>query len=76
MFGCATNETPSLMRLPMSRSHGLAERLAAVGKEGMLPYLRPDGRRRSRSSSTCGIATQAIAIARRDSEITFDEIPS
>jgi len=44
MFGYATNETETLMPMPITFAHALMRKQAAVRRSGRLPWLRPDAK--------------------------------
>lgn len=77
MFGYATDETAEYMPLALSLAHKLAKRLTDVRENGVLPYLRPDGKTqvsiRYEKETPAGIDTVLIS-TQHDPEITLDRI--
>jgi S-adenosylmethionine synthetase len=71
MFGYATNETPELMPLPIILAHQLTHRLAECRREGILPWLWPDGKSQvtiEYGDYCCPNRAEAIVIAAHHTE--------
>jgi S-adenosylmethionine synthetase len=70
MFGYATDETASLMPLPIVLAHQLAYRLAAVRKDGTLEWLRPDGKTQVSVEYESGrpVRVQTVVVATQHAE--------
>lgn len=77
MFGYATNETESYMPMPAYLANKLALQLTKVRKEGVLPYLRPDGKTQVTVEYDDGRPTRVDAIvvsSQHAPEVTNEQI--
>ena len=77
MYGYACDETTELMPAPIALAHRAARRLAAVRKDGTLPWLRPDGKTQVtieyRYGQPARVDTVAIA-AQHDADVGTETI--
>ena len=77
MFGFACDETPEMMPMPIALAHRLTRRMAKVRKEGICPWMRPDGKSQVTVVYEDGrpVAVDTIVIStQHDETVTHDQI--
>lgn len=76
MFGYACTETDELMPLPITLAHALTRRLSEVRKQGILDYLRPDGKSQVtvRYEGNTPVAVEKILLSSQHKEGTETQI--
>jgi S-adenosylmethionine synthetase len=77
MFGYATDETPQAMPLPIMLAHALTRRMAEVRKQGILRYLRPDGKAQVTLGYEEGRATHVetvVVSAQHAPDVTLEQL--
>ncbi len=77
MFGYASDETPQLMPMAIQYAHQLTQRLSEVRKQGLLPFLRPDGKSQVTVEYANGKATRVdtvVIAAQHDPDVKYDEL--
>ncbi|WP_353893715.1 methionine adenosyltransferase [Proteinivorax hydrogeniformans] len=79
MFGFACDETVELMPLPISLAHKLSMKLTSVRKDGVLEYLRPDGKTQvtiEYEGDTPVRVDTVVVSTQHSSEVTLEELKS
>ncbi|MCZ6677903.1 MAG: methionine adenosyltransferase [Candidatus Poribacteria bacterium] len=77
MFGYACRDTPELMPMPIMLAHKLTRRLAQARKEGILDFLRPDGKSQVTVEYVEGkpVSADTVVIStQHDPDVTYEEL--
>jgi len=77
MFGFACDETPELMPLPIMMAHKLVQRLSTARREGILDFLRPDGKSQVSVEYVGGVPKRIDAVVistQHSSEISIEDL--
>ena len=77
MFGYATDETEEYMPMALTLAHKLTRRLTAVRKQGILNYLRPDGKSQVTVEYEDGKVKRIEAVVistQHDEEVTTEKL--
>ena len=79
MIGFACTDTPELMPMTISLAHKLCRRMAAIRKDGTLPYLRPDGKSQVTVEYRYGVPVRVDTVvlsSQHDPNATHSQIES
>lgn len=76
MFGYASDETPEYMPMPISLAHKLTRQLTKVRKDGVLDYLRPDGKSQVTVEYEDGVPKRidAVVVSTQHKDMDMEEL--
>ena len=77
MFGYACDETPELMPMTTAIAHTMAKRLTEVRKNGVLPYLKPDGKTQITIEYVNGVPTRldtVVVSSQHSADIELEQL--